>query len=154
MLLQKSANVSDGTQLIPYQSVYAICSKDDIIIGAGLEGCLEGSNAGCDTVVPSNTWDQSLEESSLLSSQDPGEDICNIDLHQDCDEESGMVANCHSNVSLDVQVADEPRNTGMGQEHLSKGQYDENISEELKMLQNMSEAEKQFTKVLLNKVRF
>ena len=150
MPLQRSVKSSDGTQLISDESVYSIYSKH----GAGLEGCLVNSKAARDTVVSSNTWDQSVEGPSLLSSQDPGEDICNIDLHQDCDEESGAVSNCHSNISLDVQTADELDNTDMGRKHPAEVQHDEILLEELKMTQNMSEAEKQFTKELLNKVRF
>ncbi|KAG0628986.1 hypothetical protein M758_1G068000 [Ceratodon purpureus] len=149
VLRKRSVKSSDGTQLISDESVYSIYSKH----GAGLEGCLVNSKAARDTVVSSNTWDQSVEGPSLLSSQDPGEDICNIDLHQDCDEESGAVSNCHSNISLDVQTADELDNTDMGRKHPAEVQHDEILLEELKMTQNMSEAEKQFTKELLNKVK-
>ena len=55
-----------------------------------------------------------------------GEDICNVDMHQDCDEESaGAVLNCHSNISLDVQMAAEPHNSNMGREYPPEVQYDE-----------------------------
>lgn len=128
MLLQSTANVSDGPQLMHNESVYS-----------------EDSKTAHDSALPSNAWNQTLEDASLLTSQDPGEDICNIDLHQDCDEETGMELNCHPSVTSDVQMADKLRSS------LLKVRIDEN-DEELKMMQNMSEAEKQFTTELLNKV--
>lgn len=133
MLLQRSANVTDGLQLM----------HNDCVVS-------EDSKAAHDSALPSNTWNQTLEDASLLSSQDPGEDICNIDLHQDCDEETRMELNCHPVATLKPQMADEPRASEMGHEYLPNVQIDV----ELKMMQNMSEAEKQFTAELLNKVWF
>lgn len=124
MLLQRSATVCDCPQLMH-------------------NGYSKDSKAAHDPALPSNTWDQTLEDATLLPTQDPADDICNIDLHQDCDEETGM--------ELNAQNADEPRRRKGGHENLPTAQIDVN-EEELKVMQNMSEAGKQFTTELLNKV--
>lgn len=116
-----------------------------------MKGWCEDQKAARNSVMPANAWVQSLDVVSVLSSQDAGEDICNIDLHQDCDEESGLVSKCISCVSSDVQMADGLHTIEMSQEYMMTALGDEIISD-LKSKQNMSEAEKLFTKELLNKV--
>jgi DNA-directed RNA polymerase specialized sigma54-like protein len=77
-------------------------------------------------------------------------DICNIDLHQACDEELGMVLSHH--VTLDMQMQDNQWSTEMNQYYLLRVQIDEHFAKKLRIIQNMSEAEKQFMKELLHKV--
>ena len=151
VLLQRSEIDPDDTQLVLKGSVYSIHSTHDSAIRQGMNGWSMDSMAVHNSLGKSNTWNQSLDDACLLSSQDPGEDICNIDLHQACDEEPGVVLSSHS-ITLDMQMSNKHRSIEMNQEHLLKVQVDELFAEEPKIMRNMSEAEKQFTQELLNKV--
>ncbi|XP_024371435.1 uncharacterized protein [Physcomitrium patens] len=151
-LYQRSTNILDETQLVSDGSVFSVHNPHDSSNGDSMKGWCEDQKAARNSVMPANAWVQSLDVVSVLSSQDAGEDICNIDLHQDCDEESGLVSKCISCVSSDVQMADGLHTIEMSQEYMMTAQGDEIISD-LKSKQNMSEAEKLFTKELLNKVK-
>ncbi|XP_073388850.1 uncharacterized protein [Physcomitrium patens] len=148
----RSTNILDETQLVSDGSVFSVHNPHDSSNGDSMKGWCEDQKAARNSVMPANAWVQSLDVVSVLSSQDAGEDICNIDLHQDCDEESGLVSKCISCVSSDVQMADGLHTIEMSQEYMMTAQGDEIISD-LKSKQNMSEAEKLFTKELLNKVK-
>ncbi|KAG0618428.1 hypothetical protein M758_4G063400 [Ceratodon purpureus] len=142
----------DHTQLVLNGSVYSIHSTHDTAIRQGMNSWSIDSMAVRNSVGQSNTWYQSLDDASLSSSQDPGEDICNIDLHQACDDEQGEGLSSHSDIT-DMQMPDKEGISEMNQEYLLKVQVDEHFAEELKIMRNMSEAEKQFTKELLHKVK-
>lgn len=148
----RSTNILDETQLVSDGSVFSVHNPHDSSNGDSMKGWCEDQKAARNSVMPANAWVQSLDVVSVLSSQDAGEDICNIDLHQDCDEESGLVSKCISCVSSDVQMADGLHTIEMSQEYMMTALGDEIISD-LKSKQNMSEAEKLFTKELLNKVK-
>jgi hypothetical protein len=149
-VLQRSEIDPDDTQLGLKESVSSMHSTHDTPIRQGMNDWSIESLAVRNSVEQSNTWYQSLDDASLPASQDPGEDICNIDLHQACDEEPGVVLS--HRVTLDMQMPDKQRSTEMNQEYLLKVQIDEHFAEELNIMRNMSEAEKQFTKELLLRV--
>lgn len=143
-------------QLLLEESAFSIYSTHDTEDREGVNGWSVSSKAVHGLVRQSNTWDQSLHGAYLLSSQDPGEDICNVDLHQACDEDPKVELSSHSpshSVSVDVQMTDKQQSSEMSPENLRKVQGDQNFAEELKIMQNMSDPEKQFTNQLLNKVR-
>lgn len=155
MLLQGSAVVSDDIQLLLEDSVLPIHSTHDIADGEGMNGWSASSKAVVDSARQNNSWDQSLDDASLPSSPDEGEDICNIDLYQACDADPEMELSSDSpshGVSVDVQMPDKHQSTEMNQKYLRKVQVEENLADDLKIMQNMSEAEKQFTNQLLDKV--
>ena len=151
MVLQRSEIDPDDTQLVLQGSVYSIHSTHDTPVCQGMNSWSTDSMAVRSLVGQSDTWYQSLD-AFMPSSQDPGEDICNIDLHQACDEEPGAVLSSHSVARDILQMPDAQWSSEIIQNYHLKVQTNEHFAEEPKIMRNMSEAEKQFTKELLHKV--
>lgn len=92
----------------------------------------------------------SLDEDTMLITEDIEEDICNFDLQPDNELELGVEVNGLSQSSLYLEMVDWDK----GAEHdvVIRGVQNDGTREEQSMMSMMSEAEKQFTMALLRQV--